>query len=213
MGEVPCRAALAATPASARTRSALTRPPRPPSHAAPRTPAISAPSAAAFDKSSTVSFPASATVSPASCARSTHRRSASSLTKPKRPRPFLSLVSSNTPWARFRVATSITCSQHRSANAARTIAQPGTDRGRVSLANARRGKSPGVSSSAALTGRRPATRATIAASASGATGPSGPREGSLASMISAPPSIAAVASAASATLTRSFIVVYVNLCR
>lgn len=223
MAEIPRRATLA----SARTRSALTRPPRPPSHAAPRTPAMSAPSAAALGRSSTVNRPASAAVSPAACAVSTHCPSASSSINRKRPGPLLSLVSSKTPHAPHRSATAMTSCQHRSAYAAKTIAHPetsvlaslayGSTLPTSSFAKATRANEPtgatAPSPSAALIGRRPPTLAIIAASVRGETGPSAPRAGSLASMISAPPSTAAFASAAFATLTKSCMLAYVKLCR
>jgi len=217
MGEVSRRAI---TPASIRTLSALTRPLLPPSHAAPRTPAMSAPSAAALGKSSAVSRPASAAMSPAACAASTQLASASSSRSSNKPGPFLSRLSSSTPRAPWSAATSITsCQPDASAYAANTSAHPAIRAGAVVLTNVMPASEPtGAlapsprSPRAALTGRRPATAASIAERAEAVTGPSGPRDGSLASMISAPPSTAAAASAASATLTNSCMLGYANIC-
>lgn len=198
----------AITPASVRTLSALTRPLLPPSHAAPRTPAMSAPSVAALGKSSAVSRPASATMRPAACAVSTQRAMTSSSRIPNKPGPLLSLVSSSTPVAPFSAAIRIALRQSlSSAYAASTSAHRAIRTGTVVLTKEIPVSAPTGAASpsprAALTGRRPATAATIAERAKGETGPSAPREGSLASMISAPPVTAAAASMASATLTNS----------
>jgi len=215
MGEVFGRAI---TPASVRTLSALTRPLLPPSHAAPRTPAMSAPSAAALGKSSAVSRPASAAMSPAACAASTQRAIASSSRIPNKPGPLLSLVSSRTPVAPFTAPMRIMlCQSLSSAYAASTSEHVAIRTGAVDLTKEIPVSEPTGASApsprAALTGRRPATAATIAERANGETGPSGPREGSLASMISAPPATAAAASMASATLTNSCMLGYTNICR
>ena len=90
----------------ARTRSASMRLERPSSQAAPRTPAMSAPVSQMSGRFSAVSFPASATSRPARWPASTHLSSVESEIRPSRPAPSFCAVSSRTPPAPARAATS-----------------------------------------------------------------------------------------------------------